>query len=363
MQRFPSIGGFFQCYKNPKNFLVVLKSFRAIYPDSSFIIHNDGGLDYSHIANTYNAAYMYHERTTSETNVSLANIGRDRVLQYLRNLWVSAELIKEDYILILEDDVRLCRTIISALPFILNGCNPNEPFDPELYRQLPPETPNFYGGCGGSILLRAFITWIPFSYVEMLVNSLSLETYSSDMILSFVVRMFGGTVGQYDDFAECWYPDVQERYASGRVAVLHQYKFDYNVPLTKEEEEEIWPPAAAAAAAAPHEKIESPCPPNANVVPLNEYNGDSRICQHEACGYAGAAEERKVSPSVSREDRVRDGGGMEGELAHGDHLSRDGSTGGSAAAAAAAAVQADPNLLFSVRNRHPASAGRAGAVL
>lgn len=239
----PSIAAFYQCFHNPKNFLAAVKSFRFYYPTETLVIHNDGGLDYSYIANKYNATYFYHSRAQTEDGDSITDITQFRVIKYLRNLWKTAEIATEDYILILEDDVRILRKVQCELMYVINGINRCTCLNPSLLARLPANTPAFYGGFGGSLIQRSFLCNIPFSQVETLVRTLTLPSYACDMTLSFVVRVYGGTIGQYVDYTECWHCNFLYRAGKGLTAVLHQYKYEYTSPLTKEENDEIWPPA------------------------------------------------------------------------------------------------------------------------
>jgi hypothetical protein len=121
----------------------------------------------------------------------------------------------------------------------MNGCNFQEHLYPELQRLLPPGSQTFYGGCGGTILRKDFFESIPFETVERVVSELSLRDYPSDQILTFLTRKFGGAVGSYTDFAEEWYPNILELKAAGKVAVLHNYKKEYGLPLMAEEAAEL----------------------------------------------------------------------------------------------------------------------------
>ena len=42
-----TLGAYYQCYKNPKSFLRVMKSFQTHYPGSTVVVSNEGADDYS----------------------------------------------------------------------------------------------------------------------------------------------------------------------------------------------------------------------------------------------------------------------------------------------------------------------------
>jgi hypothetical protein len=66
--------------------------------------------------------------------------------------------------------------------------------------------------------------------------------FASDLLLSFITLYFGGTIGQYDEFAETWFSDIHIRKNNNSIAFLHQYKMDYEkygVFPTEEEKKEL----------------------------------------------------------------------------------------------------------------------------
>jgi hypothetical protein len=156
----------------------------------------------------------------------------EECVKFLRNLWNSFDLIKEDYIILLEDDVRIFKTHTAQFKYSINGCNKNENL-PECAINILKESgyngPFYYGGCGGTVLYKNFFKSISFIQVEELLSKIInfKEIYASDMLLSLIALYYGGTIGQFDEFAEVWYPDINERYNKQQIAFLHQYKNDY----------------------------------------------------------------------------------------------------------------------------------------
>ena len=51
--------------------------------------------------------------------------------------------------------------------------------------------------------------------------------FASDILLSFIALYFGGSIDDYDEFAELWFKDIELRLKENKVAFLHQYKKDY----------------------------------------------------------------------------------------------------------------------------------------
>jgi len=51
-----------------------------------------------------------------------------------------------------------------------------------------------------------------------------MNTFASDILLSTIALYFGGSIDDYDEFAEVWFKNVDSRLTNNRVAFLHQVK-------------------------------------------------------------------------------------------------------------------------------------------
>ena len=234
-----SLGAYYQCYKNPASFIRAIKSFKKYYPASSIVVINDGGYNYKEFCINNNIHYTYIEKDT-ESTVGLVFNTYSQCINFLKNLWNSFELINEDYILLLEDDVRVLKKHTYDFKYSINGCNYNESLPScaiEILKNKGYKGPFFYGGCGGTVINKNFFKSISFNKVEDLLKSISSykEMYASDLLLSFIALYYDGSIGQYEEFAEIWYADIYERYTKLNIAFLHQYKNDYNVYPSEEE--------------------------------------------------------------------------------------------------------------------------------
>jgi hypothetical protein len=134
------------------------------------------------------------------------------------------KLIKQDYFILLEDDVFVMqKTNTETLKFHINGNNPHHSYPKEVAQYLVNEDRLSYGGCGGCIFNKDF-------FIDVLNNQdvdINIDTYcditkkyieegnqywwGSDTILSFICLVNDGTIGPYPGFCEMWYSDVETR--------------------------------------------------------------------------------------------------------------------------------------------------------
>lgn len=238
------LGAYYPCYKQPKALIASIRSFRAWYPDTSLVVVCDNGFDYSKFVTDMNGRYIH---CNDQLGSSVTNFfsSREKATEFLRRFFRGVSMIEEDYFMYLEDDVLLFRPVApGSLKWDLTGMN-------RCYARLPDSMVehlrrynpgvskgHYYGGCGGSIYRTHFVK-------EKLLNidiEKELQEYEpfnpafdSDILLSYLVLKYGGTVGgPPDDFMETHDP----RYNMGSsfcITVLHQYKELYNKPLDDDE--------------------------------------------------------------------------------------------------------------------------------
>jgi hypothetical protein len=226
-----SIGAFYQCHKRPLAFEMCLKSFRQSYPTSDLIVFNDGGdVHLEGVARKYDATYFYREKTGN--GVALYFNSAESTMEWLRRLQMALDLIKEDYFILLEDDVKVVKKIESELLFDINGSKYDFFLHESLQKYLGSREKLFYGGGGGSIFKKDFFKKVfqdarLQEHVNFLASSGSI--IASDIVISFLTYCYGGTLGQYAGFTETWHHNYNERVRKG-VEVIHDYKLYYDQP-------------------------------------------------------------------------------------------------------------------------------------
>jgi hypothetical protein len=224
-------------YRQPVAFEASLRSFRQQYPESTIVLIGDlGCYDYSKLAEKYKCHYLLAEKKIGTQNYS-AHLNSLTLDQYL-DLWQRAfSLMKEDYVLLLEDDTHVYKPVdVSFLNYTINGCNPGEKLHPLLTSWLGSKASPIYGGCGGCIFDKKFFQSI-FSTMDRdsfkQVFSLLVRPLGADEVLSLICYRHGGTIGMYKGFTEVWYPDFKERLLRKEITVLHADKSLYNAPVPR----------------------------------------------------------------------------------------------------------------------------------
>lgn len=231
-----SLAGFYQCHKNPKNFLGCMESFRAHYPGASVVVVSDGGYNYRDYCKKFGYDYTY---VTKEQNMArpLAYTSSEAVLKYFERLWAAFAKMRESHFILLEDDVRIIRRHTVSFKYSINGCGYGMRLPDCIIEKLKEKKytgPYFYGGCGGCVLDKNFFAAIPFERVRKLLEETALTEFHTDQLFTFIALYFGGTIGQYEEFAEM-HKRGPQRVEAGTVAFLHQYKVDYGKEPTPEE--------------------------------------------------------------------------------------------------------------------------------
>jgi hypothetical protein len=245
---YPSIGAFLQCFKQPKSTIKTIQSFQQTYPGNTMVIISDGGYDYSDLCKKLNCIYIHEARMG--TDIGVVTNKRENLIVWLDRLRTAAEIIQEDYIMILEDDVRVLKPV-KNIRYTLNGINREvwigkkmTSFLKSKGAAIPARYTNYYfGGCGGSIIRRQFIL-DNFHDLEPVIQELEQYLddafrgqYVSDYWLSLLTLYFGGTLGQYKGFCETWYLSFPIRqYVLQNITTLHFDKTLHNLPLTSEEQ-------------------------------------------------------------------------------------------------------------------------------
>ena len=115
---YPTIAAHYQCYKQPKAVMQALQSFRSIYPDSTVCMVSNNGMDLSHVAEYFECDYAHSDKAAS--TISTYCPDEDSFKLYMERLYTTAKKAKEDYVMILSEDVRIFKPL-RTLKYDLNG--------------------------------------------------------------------------------------------------------------------------------------------------------------------------------------------------------------------------------------------------
>ncbi len=249
MSKIPSLGAFYQCFKRPEAVISALTSFRKYYPDSDVYMVCDGGYNFLPLAQHFKCHYLYTEKIGNGQS-TIPN-SAEGILTWLKRLRAAAEYIKQDYVLLLEDDFVVLNKVTESLHFVINGINPAMKLGKKVTyflkkrnKSIPFFCFNYYwGGFGGCIFDRKFILE-NFNNLEKDIDILlkhgNWQEYSSDIWSTLITLYNGGTIGQYKGLCETWHKDyLFRRNTLNDIAVLHQYKEVYNKPLSQEDLEKL----------------------------------------------------------------------------------------------------------------------------
>lgn len=233
------IGGYYQAYNKPKCVDFVLNHFRNQYPDSDVVLISDGGDDFTSLASKYNCNYFYEDNLSGDKSIKSKGLAGfyfhspEVLVNYVLRMSKHLNLIKQDYFIILEDDVVVLNKS-KDLKYDINGSNPTESLPESVCMDLKQIPRISYGACGGCILNTNFFKNIlrqsNLKQIEDQIRqycNLTTERWASDAILSYICLANGGTIGDWDGFGETWESDIVERINKNEVEILHQYKNFY----------------------------------------------------------------------------------------------------------------------------------------
>ena len=233
-----SIAGYYQCYKQPKAFEHSLQEFRKHYPTSELWIVNDGGdPTLGSISKKYNATHYELLKRIDTNAITTIYTEMSQLIEWFRRLREFIMSTKADFFILLEDDVFvMAPTKISDLKYDINGCNKACRFDyrvEHIIRLRNPNVPSalyelYSGGFGGCFMRISFMKRMLENF-DAIINNINIYSqysnlFASDIVLSYLVWSYGGTIEMYPGLAETWYEDITQRLASGSVEVLHKYK-------------------------------------------------------------------------------------------------------------------------------------------
>ena len=231
-----SIGAYFQCYKNPRATYETLKSFRNYYPNNTVVLVSDNGYDYTNMAKYFNCIYIHDKENISliykDTCSDTFRI--EKVNKLINRIHNAINLCIEDYIIILEDDVKFNNNINDTFKYELNGYCPNS-FQKRCINELSKTYTNLdtnkiynFTGHGGSVYHKN-------SLIECLENKtiidnilLNWKNYYFDelvydLFFSLLIILNNYNIGPYNGHHD----------SSGAI-IQHQYKVWYNQDMPQE---------------------------------------------------------------------------------------------------------------------------------
>jgi len=236
-----SIAAYYQCYKQPNAFKHCLHEFRKHYPTAELWIVNDGGdPNLETIAKPYNPSHYEYQNNIADLGKQTIYGSRKSFDIWLNRLREFLSNTKADFFILLEDDVFVMKqTFTDMLHYDINGCNTDprwaiEGALAEKIKQNNPRAPQppYIGGCGGCFFRVSFFKRL-FDSMETVNKELDFfghnsQTYPSDVVLSYLTWLRGGTIDMYPGFAEQWYPNLKELLEKKSVSVLHKYREYYS---------------------------------------------------------------------------------------------------------------------------------------
>jgi len=239
------IGVYFQCYKQPYATYMALKSFRKYYPTNTIVLVSDNGYDYTNMAEYFSCKYIHRTINTHLIYENIEEIDKGKegahvvwAKRLCDNLADAFTMIKEDYILWMEDDVIVNGQLQESLLYSLNGYNPNNFWKialealHETYSHIDPSIPYTWTGGGGSVFHKSHI--ISYLQDKDCINDLvsNWRTYHltsnivCDFFLSLLIHCKNGTIGRL--MCTC---DGPRNTPIPSIIFQHQYKRWYGVPL------------------------------------------------------------------------------------------------------------------------------------
>lgn len=237
-----SFGAYYQVYKNPFATYMCLLSFRKLYPLSTIVLLSDNGYNYTEMAKYFNCIYIY----SNEQIYYIRNITDDYIVNFtklIKRFCDCMNLIKEDYIMWLEDDVSINKIVNDNLINDINGYCPNNLFinNKQILSELLNDFPNLninskFTGHGGSIYNKLSI----YKYLSnteivlyLLTNWEEFAKYGftsnicQDYLFSMICVFSGGTIGNlnshFDDYK-----------LNTNISVQHQFKIYYSLDMPSE---------------------------------------------------------------------------------------------------------------------------------
>ena len=149
-------GVFYQVYKNVKAVRFVLDNFRKNFPDNPIVLISDGGDDFTNISTEYNCEFYMRENIFGDDINQYPKFPYNayRTIEWWKRQKLTCEVTKQNYIMIMEDDVLVQKPFSLDDDFDLRGVRIGNRFTGRMsqdVRDLTGDEASLYGMCGGSI--------------------------------------------------------------------------------------------------------------------------------------------------------------------------------------------------------------------
>ncbi len=236
MIKLPTLAVHYQCYAQPKAVIHALRYFRKLYPNSYVRMVSNNGIDLSHIATYFGCDYVHSNIATSVQSTYC--LDGEMLKVYVGRLYQTALRAKEDYIMILSEDIRFFKPI-KKFGYDLNGGRGY--WKRPIFRLFNRPFNLMRAGGDGIVFRRQFIL-DHFSTASEAIDILEPKMrelfkqnptpFPSDGCLNMLVLHYGGTIGPYNGYTDPTRWDYPVFKFFGWLRVLHGYTEMYNKELT-----------------------------------------------------------------------------------------------------------------------------------
>lgn len=239
------IGGIGYFHSQLKATYEIIKNFRFLYPLGSLVMINDAGKqEIQEIAKTFQAIYHpYTKNLTTGNDVDDIQV----MIEWIERFFKAIEYVKEDYFIILEDDVLIIKEIDeSKIQGDMFGYNPKALLPEKVTEYLKQYNTNikdariWYGGCGGCIFKTQTFKNIAkenwklelLTYAELSKRHHKNEQswYFNDCCLSFLCWRYGGVIHQNIEWGDCNTAETAQKFKDEKLTIAHQYREHFNKP-------------------------------------------------------------------------------------------------------------------------------------
>jgi len=253
------IGAYYRCYENLAATQEVLINFRKFYPFSTIVLVNDGNIKYNNefksLANKFNCIYFCEKDNLGFPGNKSS---MKEIILWIERFLLFSSFIKEEYFVLLEDDVYFSNTINTNL--LLADCNSYINKDNVLpcickkdkckcydwleSRNKELKQPYYYGCMGGTIFSTKFIHKLFYDKVDLnifqefenICKDVKRNYFYSDVGLSILILYYGGSISSNHQICEIDDPQYNKLKNLGIISISHKDKSLYIPKFEKEPE-------------------------------------------------------------------------------------------------------------------------------